>query len=66
VFPFSQQPSLDSVLFAKRLSILPDHAHFFSTETCVLDSHAEKRVFVFLIVGSKRVIFITASLWDGE
>ena len=45
--------SLDSVLFAKRASVLPDHAHFFTTETSVFDRHAEESVFVVLVVGSK-------------
>jgi len=50
-------PLLDSFFFlANGASVLPDHAHFFPTKTCVLDRHAEERVFVFLVVGSKSVL----------
>ncbi len=45
--------SLDSVLFAEGLSILPDQTHFLTTQTCVLDRHAEECVFV---VGRKGVL----------
>ena len=48
--------SLDSVLFAERASVRADHPHFFPTETCVLDRHAEERVFVLLVVGGKGVL----------
>ena len=48
--------SLDSVLFAEGTSVLPDHAHFLATQTCILDRHAEERVFVLLVVGSKGVL----------
>ena len=47
---------LDSFLFVERASVLPDHAHFLATETCIFDRHAEERVFVLLVVGSKRVL----------
>jgi hypothetical protein len=48
--------SLNSVFLAKGASVLPKHAHLFPTETSVLDRHAEERVFVLLIVGSKGVL----------
>jgi hypothetical protein len=48
--------SLDSALFAKGLPILPDHTDFFPTETCILDRHAEERVFVLLVVGGKGIL----------
>ena len=48
--------SLNSVFLAKGASVLPDHPHFFPTETCVLDRHAEEQVFVFLVVGGKGVL----------
>jgi hypothetical protein len=48
--------SLDFVFHAQRAPILPDHAHFFPTETCVLDRHAEERVFVLLVVGGECVL----------
>jgi hypothetical protein len=48
--------SLNSVFFAKGASVLPDYAHFFPSETCVFDRHAEERVFVLLIVGGKGVL----------
>jgi len=38
--------SLNSLFFGKAAPIPPDHAHFFPTQTCVLDRHAEERVFV--------------------
>lgn len=44
---------LDHLLFAQTASVVPDHAHFFPTEISVLDSHAKKRVLIFLVVGSK-------------
>ena len=56
MFPFPQQRSLDCVCFAERASVLPDHSYFFPTKTCVFDRHAEERVFVLLVVGSKRVL----------
>jgi hypothetical protein len=37
-------------------SVLPDHTHFLPTETCVLDCHAEERVFVLLGVGSEGIL----------
>jgi hypothetical protein len=37
-------------------SVLPDHTHFFPTETCVLDCHAEERVLVLLVVGSEGIL----------
>jgi len=43
---------LDHLLFSQTASVLPDHAHFFPTEISVLDSHAKKRVHIFLVVGS--------------
>jgi hypothetical protein len=48
--------SLNSLFFGKAASVFPDHAHFLPTETCVLDRHAEERVFVLLVVSSKRVL----------
>jgi hypothetical protein len=36
--------SVDSVLFAKSASVPSDHTHFFSTETCVSDRHADGRM----------------------
>jgi hypothetical protein len=34
----------------------PNHVHFLPTETCVLDRHAEKYVFVLLVVAGKSVL----------
>jgi hypothetical protein len=48
--------SLNCVFSAERASVSPDHAHFLATQTCVLDRHAEERVFVLLIVGGKGVL----------
>jgi len=48
--------SLDRAVFAEAASVLPDHAHFFPTETSVFDRHAEERVFLLLIIGSKGVL----------
>jgi hypothetical protein len=48
--------SLNSVFLAERASVLPNHAHFFPTETSVFDRHAEERVFVLLVVGGKGVL----------
>jgi hypothetical protein len=48
--------SLDRAIFIESASILPDYAHLFSTETCVLDRHAEEQVFVVLVVGSKGLL----------
>jgi hypothetical protein len=48
--------SLDYVFFGKGASIFPYHAHFFPTETSVFDRHAEQRVFVLLVAGSKGVL----------
>ena len=47
---------MDCVFFAEGASIFSDHAHFFPTETSIFDSHAEKGVFVLLVVGSKGVL----------
>jgi hypothetical protein len=47
---------LNSIVFGKAASVLPDHAHFFPTQTSVLDRHAEERVFVLLVVGGKGVL----------
>jgi hypothetical protein len=44
------------IFLAKGASVLPNHAHFFPTETSVFDRHAEEHVFVFLVVGSKGVL----------
>jgi hypothetical protein len=33
--------SVDSVLFGRSASVLSDHTHFFSAETCVFDRHAD-------------------------
>jgi hypothetical protein len=35
---------VDSVLFARSASVLSDHAHFFSAETCVFDRHADGKM----------------------
>jgi hypothetical protein len=48
--------SLDCALFAERASVLPDHTHFFPTETCILDRHAEENVFVLSVIGGKGVL----------
>ena len=48
--------SLNFVFCAESASVLPNHAHFFPTETCVFDRHAEERVFVLLVVGGKGVL----------
>src|ERR1039458_1868794 len=48
--------SLDRAVFPKVASVLPDHTHFFPTQTCILDRHAEEHVFVLLVVGSKGVL----------
>jgi hypothetical protein len=48
--------SLDFLFFAEGLPIVPDHTHFFPTETSVLYCHAEERVFVLLVVGGKGVL----------
>jgi hypothetical protein len=47
---------LDCVFFYERLSILPDHTHFFPAETCVVDRHAEESVFIVLVIGGKGVL----------
>src|ERR1035441_1507128 len=47
--------SLDCALFAERLSVL-EHTPFLPTEACILDCHAEERVFVLLVVGGKGVL----------
>lgn len=47
---------LDSAFFGKAAPIPPNHAHFFPTQTCVLDRHAEELVFVLLVVGSESVL----------
>jgi hypothetical protein len=47
---------LDCALLANGASVLPDHAHFLATETCILDRHAEEQVFVLLVIGSEGVL----------
>jgi hypothetical protein len=47
---------LDSILFAERASVLPDHTHILPTESSIFYSHAEKSVPVLLVVGGKRVL----------
>jgi CheY-like chemotaxis protein len=47
---------LDCARFAEAASILPNHTHFFPTETRVFDRHAEERVFVLLVVGGKEIV----------
>ena len=44
---------LDFLFFTESAAVLPDHAHFFPTETRILDRHAEEREFVLLVVGGK-------------
>jgi hypothetical protein len=48
--------SLDRALLAEAAPVLPDHAHLFPTETCVLDRHAEERVFILLVICGKGVL----------
>ncbi|MGA7925789.1 MAG: hypothetical protein WCA20_07310 [Candidatus Sulfotelmatobacter sp.] len=48
--------SLDFVFLAQRAPVLPNHAHFFPTETCVFDRHAVERAFVLLVVGGEGVL----------
>jgi hypothetical protein len=48
--------SLNFVFSVESASVLPNHAHFFPTETCIFDRHAEERVFVLLVVGGKGVL----------
>jgi len=48
--------SLDCVFLSDAASVFPDHAHFFPTETSVLDSHSEEHVFVLLVIGGKSVL----------
>jgi len=47
---------LDFLFFTESAAVLPDHAHFFPTETRILDRHAEEREFVLLVVGGKGVL----------
>lgn len=47
---------LDALLFTKGASVLPDHTHFLAAQTRVLDCHAEKRVFVLLVIGGEGVL----------
>jgi hypothetical protein len=47
---------LDGAVFTESASVLSNHAHFLATETSVFDGHAEERVFVLLVIGSKGVL----------
>ncbi len=49
----TQVSLLDSLFFSKTAPVLPNHTHFLSAQTCVLDRHAEELVFVLLVVGGK-------------
>lgn len=52
----SRLRSLDRAAFTKSAAVLPNYTHFFPTETSVFDRHAEERVFILLVVGSKGVL----------
>ena len=47
---------MDFIFLARGAAVLPDLARFLATQTCVLDRHAEERVFVLLVVGGKGVL----------
>jgi hypothetical protein len=55
--------SVDSILFAEAASVLPDHAHFFSTKASVFDRHAEERVFVGAKLNHTRV---SRAFWQWQ
>jgi hypothetical protein len=47
---------VNSLLFTESAAVLPNHTYFLTTQTCVLDRHAEERVFVVLVIGGKGVL----------
>ncbi len=42
--------------FADSAPVLSNHADFLSTQTCILDSHAEEHVFAVLVAGGKGIL----------
>jgi len=48
--------SIDFAFSAEGASVLSDHTHFFPSKASILDGHAEERVFVLSVVGSKGIL----------